>query len=159
MRKTYPDATKAVHENFYMDDYLDSTKSSDEALKWSRDVVLLLSKGRLKLTKFISKVPGLLEELEDQSVAAVQKVIGASMEQSLSHALGLKWDHTKETLVMSPGISCDSSKAVTQRFFLNLAKIYNPIGLLALLTVIAGLLLKDVRHLHGQSWMKTSPLR
>ena len=88
MRKKYPDTAEAVHENFYMDDYLDSTKSSDGAHKWSRDVVILLSKGGLKLTKFISNVPGLLEELKDQSVAAFQKVIGASMEQSLSHALG-----------------------------------------------------------------------
>ena len=88
MRKKYPDAAEAVHENFYMDDYLDSTKSSDEALKWSRDVVILLSKGGLKLTKFFSNVPGLLEELKDQSVVAFQKVIGASMEQSLSHSFG-----------------------------------------------------------------------
>ena len=43
------DAAKAVHEKFYMDDYLDSTKSTDEALKCSRDVVILLSKGGLKL--------------------------------------------------------------------------------------------------------------
>ena len=50
----------------------------------------LFSKGDFKLTNFISNVPGLLEELEDQSVEAVPKVIGASMEESASHVLGLK---------------------------------------------------------------------
>ena len=37
--KEYPDAAKAVHEKFYMDDYLDSMESPDEALKRSRDLV------------------------------------------------------------------------------------------------------------------------
>ena len=99
--KEYPDAAKAVHEKFYMDDYLDSMESRDEALEWSRDLVKLLSKGGFKLTKFISNVPGLLEELEDLSIEAVPKVIGASMEESSSHVLGLKWDHTAALLVIA----------------------------------------------------------
>ena len=70
-KKEYPDAAKAVHEKFYMDDYLDSIESPDEALKRSRDFVKLLSKGGFKLTKFSSNMPGLLEVLEDQSVEAV----------------------------------------------------------------------------------------
>ena len=59
--KEYPDAAKAVYEKFYMDDYLDSMESPDEAPKRSRDLVKLLSKGDFKLTEFISNVPGLLE--------------------------------------------------------------------------------------------------
>ena len=88
--KEYIDAAKAVHEKFYMDDYLDSMESPDEALRRSRDLVKSLSKGGFKLTKFISKVQGLLEELEDQSVEAVPKMIFASMEESFSQVLGLK---------------------------------------------------------------------
>ena len=159
--KEYPDAAKAVHEKFYMDDYMDSMESPDEALKRSRDLVKLLSKGGFKLTKFISNVPGLLEDLEDQSVEVVPKVLGASMEESSSHVLGLKWDHAKDTLVVRRGISCDSSKAVTQRLSLSLiAKVFDPIGLVAPFTVTARLLLKDVWRLHDQSWdKKNSPMR
>ena len=156
--KEYPDAAKTVHEKFYMDDYLDSMESPDEALKRSRDLVKLLSKGGFKLTKFISNVPGLLEELEDQSVESVPKVIGASMEESSSHVLGLKWDHTKDTLVVSRGTSCDCSKAVTQRLVLSLvSKVFDPIGLVAPFTVTARLLLKNVWRLHDQSWDKKLP--
>ena len=133
-------------------------ESPDEALKRSRDLVKLPSKGGFKLTKFISNVPGLLDELEDQSVETVPKVIGASMEESSSHVLGLKWDHTKDTLVVSRSTSCDSSKAVTQRFVLSLvAEVFDPIGLIAPFTVTARLLLKDVWRLHGQSRDKKLP--
>ena len=114
--------------------------------------------GGFNLTKFTSDVPGLLEELEDQSVEAVPKVIGASMEESSSHVLGLKRDHTKDTLVVSRGISCDSSKAVTQRLVMSLvAKVFDPIGLVVPFTVRARLLPKDVYHLLGQSWNKKLP--
>ena len=133
-------------------------ESPDEALKRSRDLVKLLSKGGFKLTKFISNVPGLLEELEDQSVESVPKVIGASMEESSYHVLGLKWDHTKDTLVVGRGTSCDCSKAVTQRLVLSLvAKVFDPIGLVAPFTVTARLLLKNVWRLHGQRWDKRLP--
>ena len=94
-------------------------------------------------------MPGLLEELEDQSVESVPKVIGASMEESSSHVLGL---------VVSRGTSCDCSKAVTQRLVLSLvAKVFDPIGLVAPFTVTARLLLKNFWRLHGQSWDKRLP--
>ena len=135
-----------------MDDYLDSIKSPHEALKRSRDLVTLLNKAGFKLTKFISNVPGLLEELEGQSVEAVPKVLVASMEESSSHVLGLKWDHNKDTLVVSRGFSCDSRKAVTQKLVLGLvATVLRPICLVAPLTFTVRLLLKDVWRLHGQS--------
>ena len=131
-------------------------ESPDEALKRSRDLVKLLCKGGFKLTKFFSNVPGLLEELEDQSVESVPKVISASMEESSSHILGLKLDHTKDNLVVGRG---DSSKAVTQRLFLSLVdKVFDPIGLVAPFTVTARLL-KYIWRLHGQSWDKNSQMR
>ena len=133
-------------------------ESPDEALKRSRDLVKLLTKVGFKLTNFISNVPSLLEQLEDQSVEAVPKVIGASMEESSSHVLGLKWDHNKDTLVVSCGIFCDSSKAVKQRLVFSLvAKVFAPIGLVAPFTVTTLLLLKDVWHSHGQSWDEKLP--
>ena len=41
----YPEATKAVLENFYMDDYLDSVESPERALKRSKELVHLLQSG------------------------------------------------------------------------------------------------------------------
>ena len=41
----YPEAAKAVLENFYMDDYLDSVESPERALKRSKELVHLLHLG------------------------------------------------------------------------------------------------------------------
>ena len=121
-------------------------------------MIELLNRGGFKLTKFISNVPGLLEELEEKSVEQVPKEIGASVEESSSHVLGLKWDHVNDTLVVSRGTICDASKAVTQRLVLSLvSKIFDPIGLVSPFTVKARLLFKDVWRLHGQSWDDVLP--
>ena len=121
-------------------------------------MIELLNRGGFKLTRFISNVPGLLEELEYKSVEQVPKEIGASREESSSHVLGLKWDHVNDTLVVSRRTICDASTAVTQRLVLSLvSKIFDPIGLVSLFTVKTRLLLKDVWRLHGQRWDDVLP--
>ena len=46
----FPEATKSVLENFYMDDYLDSLESPERALKRSKELVHLLHLGGFKLS-------------------------------------------------------------------------------------------------------------
>ncbi|XP_075253200.1 uncharacterized protein LOC142345001 [Convolutriloba macropyga] len=62
----FPDAAQAVCQNFYMDEYLDSMESPIIVQKISRNLIELLNRGSFKLTKFISNVPCLLEQLEDK---------------------------------------------------------------------------------------------
>ena len=128
------EAALAVCQKFFMDDYLDSMESPMIVQKISRDLIELRNRESFKLNKFISNVPGLLEELVDKSVKQIPKEIGASMEESSSHFLGLKWYHLNDTLVVNSGTICDFSKAVTQRLLLSLvSKIFEPIGLVSLL--------------------------
>ena len=110
-----PEVTQAVCQKFYMDDYFDSMESPIIVQKISRDLIELLNRGGFKLA-----IPGILEELEDKSVEQVPKEIGASMEESSSHILGLKWDHVNGTLVVSRGTIYNTSKVVTQRLLLSL---------------------------------------
>ena len=86
------------------------------------------------------------------------KKILVSDEEAASHVLGLKWDHRKNTLVVSRGIKCDESNKVTQRLVLRLvAKVFDAIGLVAPFTITARLLLKDIWRLSGQNSDNTLP--
>ena len=49
--KFYPEAAKAVLENFYMDDYLDSVESPEKAINRSKKCVHFLHLGGFKLIK------------------------------------------------------------------------------------------------------------
>ena len=142
-----------------MDDYLDSLETPHEALSRSKKLVELLKLGGFKLTKFISNTPHLLDEIENNDHLCKPKVISVSDEEGSSYVLGLKWDHRKDTLVVSRGTKCNESNKVTQRLVFSLvAKIFDPIGLVASLTITARLLLKDIWRLSGQNWDNTLPI-
>ena len=94
--KQYPEATKAVLENFYMDDYLDSVESPERALSRSKELVHLLYLGGFKLTKFVSNVPDLADQIDGSAQSTEPNFIVSSKEESM-HVLGLKWDHNNDT--------------------------------------------------------------
>ena len=150
--KEYPEAAKAVLENFYMDDYLDSVESPERALIRSKELVHLLHLGGFKLTKFVSNVPNLADRIDGSAQSTEPKVIVSSTEESM-HVLGLKWDHNNDTLVVSTGTNSTITRNLTQRLVLSLvSKVYDPIGLVAPFTVGDRLILKDIWRVNGQSW-------
>ena len=135
-----------------MDDYLDSVESPEKAINRSKDLVRLLHLGGFKLTKFVSNMPNLADRIDGSPQSTEHKVIVSCQEDS-SHVLGLKWDHTNDTLVVSRRTSCAITKSLTQRLILSLvSKVFDPIGLVAPFTVGARLLLKDIWRVTGQQW-------
>ena len=150
--KEYPEAAKGVLENFYMDDFLDSMESPERALIRSKELVHLLHLGGFKLTKFVSNVPDLADQIDGSAQSTEPKVIVSSKEESM-HVLGLKWDHNSDTLVVSKGTNSTITRSLTQRLVLSLvSKVYDPIGLVAPFTVGARLILKDIWRVNGRSW-------
>ena len=146
----YPGAAKAVLENFYVEDYLNSEESPERALKRLKELLHLLHLCGFKLTKFVSKVPNLADRIDGSPQTTEPKVFASSKEES-SHVLGLKWDHNNDTLVVSRGISSTVNKSLTQRLvFSQVSKVFDPIGLVAPFTVGAWLLLKDIWRVSGQ---------
>ena len=153
LRETIASFTpKAVLENFYMDDYLDSVESLERAINISKELVRLFYLGGFKLTKFVSNVPNLADRIDGSSQSTEPKVF-VSCQQDSSHVLRSKWDHTNDTLVVSRSTSCAITKSLTQRLVLGVVwKVFDPIGLVAPFTVGARLLLKDIWRVTGQQW-------
>ena len=123
--RQYPDASQAVLEKFSLDDYLDSLDEPEKELKRAKELVELLILGRFKLTKFVSSVPHLLDELDNSFKTIDQdepKVFGSSEDEASSHVLGLKWNHKKDTLVVSRGTKYVDNKNVTQLGNLTVAR-------------------------------------
>ena len=153
----YPEPTRAVLENFYMDNYLESVESPERALKKPKELVHLLHLGGFKLTKFVSNVPNLADRIDGSPQSTEQKVNASSKEES-SHVLGLKWDHIIDTLVVSRGNASTVTKSLTQRLVLSLvSKVFDPIGLVAPVTVDVRLLLMDIWRVSRQHWVEEIP--
>ena len=61
---TFPEAAKSVHRNFYMDNYLESSPTVEEASNKAKDLVTMLAKGGFNLTKIVSNIHHLPVELQ-----------------------------------------------------------------------------------------------
>ena len=84
------------------------------------------------MTKLISNVPEISRKLSltSKEIEKVKEILVSS--DSSSHALGLKWDHIKDTLVVSRDKSLDKQKNITQRTVLSfVSSLLDPIGLVA----------------------------
>ena len=150
---TFPEAAKSVHRNFYMDDYLESSPTVEEASNKAKDLVTMLAKGGFNLTKFGSNIDHLPAELQHSGNSAPADAKVNPKPDESSHVLGLKWNHASDTLIVSRGTSPDTNKTITQRVVLSLVSaVYDPIGLVAPYTVQARLLFKDIWRLSGQQW-------
>ena len=158
-RIQFLEAANSVENNFYMDDYLESSPTINEATKKAQDLVEMLAKGGFNLTKFVSNVPGLVKIVDPKyqlPAESNEKVLVT--DEDTSHVLGLKWNHSRDTLVVSRGTTPDLNRPVTQRVVLSLVSaVYDPIGLAAPYTVTARLLLKDIWRLSGQQWDNNLP--
>ena len=158
-RKKFPEAAKSVENNFYMDDYLESSATINEATKKAQDLVKMLSTGGFTLTKFVSNVPNLSSRLDPKiklGTKTDEKLLAAEDENS--HVFGLKWNHRFDTLVVSRGTNPDLNRPVTQRVVLSLVSaVYDPIGLVSPYTLTARLLLRDIWRLNGQQWDNNLP--
>ena len=141
-----------------MDDYLESSPTANEVSNKAKNLVKMLALGGFKLTKFVSNVPSIPNEVEPKSDNRTTEAKKMPTAEKFSHVLGLKWYHSTDILVFSRGTSPNTDRNVTQRIVLSLVSaVYDPIGLVAPFTIKARLLLKDIWRLSGQQWDDNLP--
>ena len=103
------------------------------------------------MTKFVGNVKEIQKELctSSDNLSQIKEIL--SSEGQEPHVLGLKWDQVLDTLVFSRGVNREMKDTVTQRTVLSFfSSVFDPIGLVALYTVRARLLLKEIWRISGQ---------
>ena len=134
-----------------MDDYLESSPTIDEATKKAQGLFEMLANGGFKLTKLASTVLRLDNSVDpnSQPTELIQKVLAADDETC--QVLGLEWNHSRDTLVVSRGTTRILNRPVTQLLVFSLGfAVYYHLGLVAPYNVTAQLLLKVIWRLSGQ---------
>ena len=84
-----------------MDEYLESSPTAIQASKKAEDLVKMLDLGEFKLTKFVSNVPSIPIEVDPSSDNKTTEDEEIPTAEKFSHVLGLKWNHSTDTLVVS----------------------------------------------------------
>lgn len=82
----FPEAVKAIHDYFYMDDCTTGASDEDKAIKLAKDIQNVLDKSGFQLSKWRSNSRRLVKELAGNDAASV-----LFEHEERTSILGLKW--------------------------------------------------------------------
>ena len=152
----YPIAAKAIQNNFYMDDFIKSVETPEEAIEVFNQLQPLLSQHGFELKKRISNNDEVTEAIpEDWKSISNTKQVEVEPNAEGSSVLGLQWTVTDDSFQVCRGTNKKVETPITQRKILSLVfSVFDPIGLFASFSVHMRRLLKGNWTKNGQPWDK-----
>ena len=143
----------AARQSFYVDDFLHSTNSEEQAKMMALQMTQLMKKGGFRLTKWLSSNQAVIDSVPaEERAPAVQQVDVCQAESQ--RALGMKWNVDGDYFFFSEGLK---DGPVTKRGILSAtASFFDPLGLLSPVVLKAKAILQEVCR-KGFSWDDTLP--
>ncbi|XP_018400787.1 PREDICTED: uncharacterized protein LOC108778179 [Cyphomyrmex costatus] len=148
----FPIGSACIRRDFYVDALLTRADIIQEAETLRDETIKLLMLGAFELGKWASNTPeGLLDAISNRN----DKPVVINDDES-AHILGIKWNGNTDTLHFShdPIISHDTISK--QKILSDVSKLYDPLGLLGPIIIIAKLILQDLWRA-GIDWNESVP--
>ena len=148
----FPIAAKTIQNNFYMDDFIKSVETPEDAIKVFKQLQPLLSKHGFELKKWITNRDVVTKAIpEDLRSISKTKQVEVEPSQEGSSVLGLQWTITDYSLQVCRGTSKEVETPITQRKILSLvSSVFDSLGLFAPFSVHMRRLLKSIWTKNGQ---------
>ncbi|XP_053698696.1 uncharacterized protein LOC128745645 [Sabethes cyaneus] len=145
----FPDAAKAIICRHYVDDYLDSTDTVEEAVERAQKVRFVHAQAGFDIRNWISNSTTFLQALGEN---AVKNQIPLQMnEKATERVLGIIWNPHQDYFTFSTSVHVDlqpyltGDRRPTKRMALRcIMSLFDPVGLLAPFTIQGKILLQDL---------------
>ncbi len=140
--QSHPQASQAILESFYVDDFLSGTETVQEADNLRKQLCDLLSKAGMNLRKWRTSSTELRTIIPTELIETKDLVL--TTPDAAPKALGIHWDVAKDNLHVSTPVSI-STKQVTKRTIASdTAKVFDVLGLFAPAIIPARVLLQSL---------------
>lgn len=157
---SFPAASEAVKQDFYVDDLLTGTHTIEDGLKLQDELIQLLGKGQFNLRKWNSNSVELLNRLPDHLLEMKPQEF-TSNQESTRKTLGLWWDSRNDVFHFKHSPLGDKAHRVnhlTKRILLSeIARLFDPLGLVSPVVVRAKVQLQELWKLQI-SWDEALPM-
>ncbi|XP_063623095.1 uncharacterized protein LOC134795195 [Cydia splendana] len=138
-KEEYPEAADIIESECYMDDFLSGADTLDQAQQVCSQLIEVLQKGNFVLHKWTTNEPQLLTN----AVSTNDDTVYDFTPSAAVKTLGVKWLPQSDALTTA--IPELQQFELTKRNILSaIAKIYDPIGILAPTVIIAKILMQDI---------------
>lgn len=154
----FPNASKEIKKNFYVDDLLTGTSSIKEAIKLKEEISEILKKTGFILRKWVSNERDILDKSE------VEDIKYYIVEENITKTLGLVWNIQRDSLQYF--VQIQNNVKWTKRNILSaISKLFDPLGLIGPIITTAKILMQglwsenfgwdeEVPKELGESWMQ-----
>uniref|UniRef100_A0A453YZM1 Endonuclease n=1 Tax=Anopheles gambiae TaxID=7165 RepID=A0A453YZM1_ANOGA len=153
----YPRAVRGILTSTYVDDYLDSFGTFEEASRVSREVRGIFSNGGFVLRNWVSNNPVVLERLGGESSSPGMKSLTSTADDG-ERVLGLRWNPSSDQLsfytqaCVGMAEIFETECTPTKREVLKcVMSLFDPLGLLANFTIHGRILIQDLWRA-GTGW-------
>ncbi|XP_065094804.1 uncharacterized protein LOC135715461 [Ochlerotatus camptorhynchus] len=133
----FPEASEAIKKNHYVDDYLDSVDSVEEAVQLALDVKEVHEKAGFLIRHWMSNSPEVLQRIGEKNTKSVRSFT-MDKGSNLERVLGMVWRPQEDVFVFSMTFRedlqrlMDGSVVPTKRQVLSLVmSVFDPLGMIA----------------------------
>ncbi|XP_059351384.1 uncharacterized protein LOC132087991 [Daphnia carinata] len=140
----FPDAAASVRISFYVDNYLDSFNSEEEAIKRARQLKELSQLGGFNLNKWSSSSRKVIAALKPLGLAKPELDLDLD-KLPIDRALGIPWDREINAFTFKVGEEIQLHATPTKRNLVNVvATVYDPLGFVASVVFAMKMLTQEV---------------
>lgn len=149
----FPEASTAIINYTYVDDYLNSHDSLQDAINTSKQVIKIFKEGGFNLRNFISNSSELLAALPRENVKDVNEVMNLNLdaEDCTEKVLGLHWNTRDDNFVFKMNKQqidiklFDKGRRPTKREVLRtVMQVFDPLGLISFFIIRGKILLQEI---------------
>ncbi|XP_062713485.1 uncharacterized protein LOC134290377 [Aedes albopictus] len=154
--RTFPRAASAITKSHYVDDFLDSTDTVEEAIQLVNQVKVIHREAGFDIRKFKSNAPEVLVAADEANMSA-EKSINCEKHTVSDRVLGLVWNPTEDVF------SFDVSSLIVERILSGgviptkrqvlqvVMKLFDPLGFVSHFTVHGKILMQEIWRT-GTNW-------
>ncbi|XP_017797537.1 PREDICTED: uncharacterized protein LOC108578673 [Habropoda laboriosa] len=136
----FPHASTILKRDFYVDDALTGTSTIEEGLVLSKNLTRLLKLADMKIRQWASNDRRLLQGLSEDHINS-KLHLG---ESSTVKTLGIYWNSSDDSIGYAVSTTADTTRITKRSISSEIAKIYDPLGLLGPVIILAKLLLQRI---------------
>lgn len=149
----YPDVKRVIYNDLYVDDVATGRDSEESALQIQKDMITVFQSGCFKLRKWSSNSVKLLEAVPPE-YRQTDPVTFNETKMDYTKVLGLRWEPSSDRLAYN--YKLNPVRYSKRAILSEIARIYDPIGLLTLVTTTLKRLMKFLWSI-GAGWDNEIP--
>lgn len=155
----FPAASSTIRNDFYVDDMLTGANSLEDVINLKSSVTQILQQAGMPLRKWCANDSEILHDVSDSDREPLIKIDDDHqlIDLQVVKTLGLFWESNLDTFQLSVS-PCNSSRVTKRIVILEIAKIFDPMGLVCPIVVYGKLFMQQLWQLK-EDWDSSLPMQ